>query len=494
MADLYISYRNATYVSLDAESWLYKELDDVFTFMVPGYKFMPKYKAGIWDGKIRLIDYRTQTTYVGLVPDLIRFCKERGYSIELDDNVKRCFKSGVTDEEITQFYKKSKLPFEPHDYQDDAVRMALKSMRKVILSSTGSGKSFIIYLIVKFLIENNLKGIIVVPTVSLVEQLFSDFEDYSKNNNFPVHKAFHKIYSGQDKDSKCPVYISTWQSIYKMPQKYFHKFDFVIGDEVHLFEASSCNKIMQSCVNAHYRIGLTGTIQDAKVSEMSLTALFGDVKRVSSTADLIARKVLSDLIIRPVILHHDRKHYLENRTDAKYQSEVDYVVRSIPRLDFTAKLQSKLKGNTLVLFQFVDKHGKPLYEKIKEVQKDKKVFMVYGGTNADDREKIRKLCETMTDAVIVASYGVFSTGVNIVNIDNVIFTSPTKSKIRVLQSIGRGLRRGKRKTMCTLYDLVDDLSGSTNQESYSMTHFKQRLELYQQEGFEIAINSVVLKY
>lgn len=493
MADLELIHNNATHVGLNCESWLISEMDDVFTFYVPGYKFMPKYKAGIWDGKIRLIDRRTMTTFVGLIPEIHKFCKDRGYTVSGDSKIKACFSSGVTIDDLKSFYRESNLPFPPRSYQHEAVQQALQNQRQTILSATGSGKSYIIYLITKFLTENGLKGLILVPTVSLVEQMYTDFQEYSSQNQWPVDGFVHRIYSGKEKSSdEHSVYVSTWQSVYKQKKDYFEQFDFVIGDEVHLFEANSCNKIMQACTNAYFRIGLTGTIEDAKTSELTLTGLFGPIKKCSSTKELIDKKVLADLDIKPVIMKHNRKKYLDNRVDQKYQSEVDYVLKSEQRKDFIQKMCNNASGNTLVLFNFVDKHGKPQYEQIKDQCPEKEVFFIHGGVGADERERIRKLCEERRNIVVVASYGVFSTGVNIVNIDNVLFTSPTKSKIRVLQSLGRGVRRGSTKTKCILYDMVDDLSGNTKQTSYSMDHFLKRLELYQKEGFNVEMKTVTL--
>jgi superfamily II DNA or RNA helicase len=491
MADISFNILDNTNVQLECEDWLLRELDDRFTFYVDGYQFMPKYKSGFWDGKIRLIDTRFGTTLVGLIPDIISYCKNQNYEVEFDDKI--LFNSPKIDDDVLNKYIKScKLPYEVRDFQYEGLKHALKGKRTTLLSATGSGKSLIIYLIANFLKEMGIKTLIIVPTVSLVNQLVSDFEEYAEDYHFDTDKDCHKIFSGQDKESDKPIIVSTWQSLQKLPKDYFEQYGAVIGDEVHQYDAVVCNRIIRCCTNASIRIGTTGTLNESKVHELSIKALFGPIRSISNTRELMDKGILADLEVKALILKHDPA-FFKQLSVMKYQDEINYIVQNKVRNDFISKLAGKCTGNTLVLFNYVEKHGKPLHEMMKKECKNKEVHLVYGGTDADMREQVRKLVEKKNNIIIVASYGVFSTGVNAVNLNNVIFASPTKSKIRVLQSIGRGLRKGEEKESCKLYDIADDLTGGKKTKNHTLKHFHKRFELYQQEGFDVSIHTLELK-
>ena len=170
---------------------------------------------------------------------------------------------------------------------------------------------------------------------------------------------------------------------------------------------------------------------------------------------------------------------------------MDYIVQADKRNKYIRNLAAGLQGNTLCLFQYVEKHGKDLYEMIKEKANDKNVFYVHGGVDADEREKIREITEKSDGAIIVASYGTFSTGINIRNLHNIIFASPSKSRIRNLQSIGRGLRLKDNNSHATLYDISDDLTYN-EKENYTLAHFRERINIYSEEDFDYEIHNVEL--
>lgn len=486
-----ILHLNEAKVRINTDAGTFMELYEKFSFRVPGFMHMPAYKMGAWDGYIRLLDNRSQTAPKGLVPAIINACGERGYQVQIDDIIKQQFS-----QKVHYDFNDLQLPFEPRDFQASAIETALRKKRQIILSSTGSGKSLIIYMLIRFILdalEEHQKILLIVPSISLVEQMFADFENYAKQADFDVPSNVHKIFGGQDKQSDKRVFVSTWQSLQKSPKSYFEQFGAVIGDEVHTFAAKVCTGIMDRCVNAFFRFGLTGTLNDAKTHEMALTGLFGPVTRVSSTKDLMDKGILSKLKIKGIVLKHPEDMCQLTGT-YKYQDEVSYLVQYKPRNEFISKLAVSREGNTLVLFQFVDKHGKPLEEMISNMAGDKKqVHLVYGGTDSDQREQVRQICETHNDVIIVASYGVFSTGVSINNLHNIVFASPTKSKIRVLQSIGRGLRLHGDKDYATLYDIADDLRGARKKKNYTLDHFISRYETYTKENFDIDIKEVELR-
>jgi superfamily II DNA or RNA helicase len=458
------------------------ELNDYFTFDVPGAKFMPAYRNKFWDGKVRLFQVLTGYIYGGLNRYIEEFCKSRNYEIEyLSDFASDEFSI----KEAKEFIEKIKPTMQPRDYQLEAFVHAVRERRALMLSPTASGKSFIIYLITRYYAKRTL---IIVPTTSLVSQLATDFADYG----FQSDRYVHRIFAGQDKQTDKPVTISTWQSIYKMPKEYFQKFDVVIGDEAHLFKAKSLTSILTKLDMCMYRFGFTGTLDGSQTHKLVLEGLFGAVRKVTTTAELIDQKHLAEFKIKAIVLSYpDEVRQMITRA-SDYQAEMDYIVRLDARNKFITNLVLSLEGNTLLLFQFVEKHGKILCDMIRNEAGDRKVFYVSGEVDGEDREEIRRIVEKEKDSIIVASYGTFSTGVNIRNLHNVIFSSPSKSKVRNLQSIGRGLRKSDSKDSATLYDIADDLSWK-QKKNYTLLHFMERIKMYNEEKFEYKIYKVNIK-
>jgi superfamily II DNA or RNA helicase len=494
MSDIIINKVNEVYAKITADKHILKEASEWFTFFVPGYQFVPAYRNKIWDGRIRLLNLQTQQIYLGLLLYVEQFCNERDYTFE--------YESGLDIQDEYSLYHAKKFieelkvhargePIEVREHQINAFIHAMQNRRALLLSPTASGKSLIIYMLFRQLHQyQNLKGLVIVPTTSLVEQLYSDFADYNNDNMEPY---LHRIYQGKDKNTDKPLTISTWQSLYKMPKEYFEQFDYVIGDEAHNFKAQSLTTILTSCVNAKYRIGLTGTLDGTKTHKLVLEGLFGPVKKVISTKELIDKDQLANFEIKCLVL----KHTDEESKAAKgmtYAEEIGYLISHAPRNKFVKNLAVSLGKNTLVLYQMVDKHGKILYDMIKDTEKigNRKVFFVHGGVDTSDREEIRKIMEIENDAIIVASFGTFSTGINIRNLHNIIFAMPTKSSIRTLQSIGRGLRQSDGKEVATLYDISDDLRVGKHM-NFTLKHFVDRTKIYNEEKFPFKIYKIGLK-
>ena len=453
---------------------------------------MPQVRNKVWDGKIRLFNNRNHTLYYGLINHIAKFCQEREYKLKIDKNIEAADNWSLQD--TIDFEKDLGLPFEARDYQREAFTYAVRNRRGVLLSPTASGKSLIIYMLSQhFAIQPGGKVLIIVPTTSLVQQMAKDFKDYGFDQDV------HCITSGVDKNALEQVTVSTWQSIYKMPKSYFDQFDCVIGDEAHLFKSKSLTTIMTNLTSCKYRFGLTGTLDGAQTHKLVLEGLFGPVKQVVKTKELIDSKQLADFDIKAIVLKYGDEA-CKALKDAKYQDEVDWIVRNEERNKFLANLALSLKGNTLMLFQFVEKHGKVLEQMITErVEEGRKVFYVHGGTDADTRESVRAITEKENNAIIVASYGTFSTGINIKRLHNIIFTSPTKSRVRTLQSIGRGLRKGggdeeagiEEKEQATLFDIADDLTWKAR-VNYTLKHFAERVKIYNDEKFNYKIYKVKL--
>jgi len=486
-SEIKVEKLNSVYIRITAEADIRRELSEYFSFEVPGYKFTPQYRNRVWDGKIRLYSYATGQMYVGLYPYLKDWCNKKNVKIEEINEI--VVFNTVSAADIQALIKSYDISIEPRDYQIDAFKFALENERGLILSPTASGKSLISYMLIRHylnLIDNNI--LIIVPTTSLVEQLYKDFKQYGYDVETNVSRKYH----GYDIDENKRVVISTWQSLYKLPKQFFENFGAVIGDEAHLFKAVSLTKIMTKLVDCKYRIGMTGTLDDSKTHKLVLQGLFGQVNKVVDTKTLIEKKQLSDLKIICLILKHTDEE-AKKLYGCKYHEELEYLATSETRNKYIRNLALNLQGNTLCLFQLVEKHGKKLYELIEEKSGDnREVFFVYGGVDAEQREQVRAITEKSDNAIIVASYGTFSTGVNIRNLHNLIFASPSKSRIRNLQSIGRGLRLGDNKNTATLYDISDDLTYK-ERKNFTLTHFQQRINIYNEEGFIYDIHSVNLK-
>lgn len=480
-----VKKKNEVHLLVDTDPGIAQELSDYFTFEVPGAKFMPLYKSRMWDGKVRLFNIYNKTLYVGLLPYLREFCKTLEYKLEekitdIGDPVSIKYVENLTKE---LNLKSNGKDIEVRDYQADGIREAVNRGRVLLLSPTASGKSLIIYSLVRYHQRLGRKQLIIVPTTSLVEQMYGDFADYASDNEWSVSENCHRIYGGKEKSNEFPVTISTWQSIYKFPKSWFEKFDVVYGDEAHQFKAKSLTTILDKCENTPYRIGTTGTLDGTKTHKLVLEGIFGSVFKVTTTKKLMDTKQVANLKIIGLVLDYSEQEKKLVK-DFTYQEEMDWLVSNPKRNEIIKNVSITQEGNTLVLFQYVEKHGKILHEMIqKSVKDNRKVFFVYGGTDTEQREEIRALTEKENDAIIIASYGTFSTGINIRNLHNVVFASPSKSRIRNLQSIGRGLRKGDNKTTCNLFDIGDDLSYKSK-KNYTLQHMIERIKIYSEEKFD----------
>ena len=486
MSHLIIGKKNEVYLEVKAEPHVYYELADQFTFDVPGAKFMPQFRNRHWDGKIRLFNTQTGEIYVGLLDKIISFCENHEYSYEFVNNKfygtpfetnNYISMEGVKD------YMTAISKYAPRDYQVEGVYDALRHNRRLLISPTASGKSLMIYSVVRYYVEKQQNILIVVPTTSLVEQMYKDFADYG----WDVGSFCHKIYAGKERETNSQVIITTWQSIYKLPRKYFSRFNVVIGDEAHQFKSKSLISIMSKLSDAKYRFGFTGTLDGTQTHKWVLEGLFGPSYKIIRTKELMAKGHVAKLDINILLLKHS-PHKFET-----FEEEVQYIINHEKRNNLIKELTLTLKGNTLVLFARVEGHGQPLYELINNsTTENRNVFFIHGGVDTEDREKVREITEKEDNAIIVASYGTFSTGINIKNLHNVIFASPSKSRIRNLQSIGRVLRKGNNKTKATLYDIADDISYKSR-KNYTLNHLIERIKVYNEENFNYDIVNIPLK-
>ena len=481
MRDVIIQKRNELEINLECEQHILYELQEAFSFDVEGASFSPAYRKKFWDGKIRLMNIKQQTLPAGLVYQLCKWCDRHGYSWDFKDNNfyglpyeqdERVFADGV------ELFMEKISSVKPRKYQVDAVFNALKEYRKTIVSPTGSGKSLMIYAICRYLKSIGKRVLIVVPSKSLVEQMYKDFIDYGWEAD-----NIHRIYQGHSLDTKAPITVTTWQSVYGLDKQWFRKFDGIIGDECHQFKAKSLQGIMKKCPDAKWRYGFTGTLDGKQVHKLILEGLFGPVYKTISSSDLMDKGFLAKLKAEVIILKHPHQKF------DTYNDEIEWLGLCDYRNRFISNLAKDLKGNVLVLFARVEKHGIPLHQMVEE-STERDVHLVYGMTDVKEREEVRKVCETSNDNIIVASYGVFSTGVNIKNLHHIVFASPSKSKVRVLQSIGRGTRKAKGKESFKLYDIADDFRKNGSRENFTLRHCAERIAYYCEANFTYRVTEI----
>lgn len=485
MDSLTITKYNDVHLKVNCSQDIAYELGEYFTFIVPEAKFSPAFKNKLWDGKIRLFHLMRHTLYGGLAHHVQQFAEDRNYSLQYEspnDFAEHPFNQA----DAMQFVSSLNLPLTPRDYQLDAFIHCVRNRRAVLLSPTASGKSLIIYMLAQY--WKSSKVLIVVPTIGLVHQLASNFiDEYGCDS-----KLVHKIFSGQEKVTDAQFVITTWQSIYQLSPKWFQQFGAVIGDEAHQFKAKSLVGIMENLIVCPYRIGLTGTLDGSNTNKLVLEGLFGPVHKVTTTQELMQDKTLAQLKIKSIVLSYEdtfRQQCARQKPD--YKTELRIITQHKARTNFIANLTLSLENNTLLLFNFID-HGKMLRDVIQGKYPTRKVFFVFGGVEGEERESIRHYVEDNQNVIVIASYKTFSTGVNIKNLHNIVFGSPSKSRIRVFQSIGRGLRTNEEKSSAVLYDIADDFSWKSYKNT-TLQHFSERMKMYNEEKFEYKIYNVQLK-
>lgn len=463
---------NDAYVKVIAESYLIDELADHFTFKVPGYQHMLRNQKRkgfrAWNGDICLLNRRTNQIYAGLNHRIQKFCTSRGYELIGGETEEFNF----SEHEAKLFASILDLPFEPRPYQLKQLAECVRNPRQICLLPTASGKSLVIYMAARYF---GGKTLIIVPNLNLIHQMKSDFQEYGYKNNI------HLIFQDQDKYSNADITISTWQSIYQLDEEFFSQFDRVMVDECHEAKATSIKSVMEKLKTCPVRLGFTGTLDGALSNELVLEGLFGRQNRITSTTELIDQGYLSSFKVYAIILSYNEDECKHMKT-LDYHGEKDYIVKHSRRNNFIKNLTLSLKGNSIVIFHYVE-HGQLLYDMIRTAT-NRPVHLIYGGVEGEEREQIRKIMQTQEDAILIGSRQTVSTGLNIPSLKNVIFTTPSKGRIKVLQSIGRVLRKSEGKTEAKLFDIVDDFSYKKH-KNIALVHFIERLKIYLSEQFKV---------
>lgn len=484
LGQLTIEYINQSHILVDCDDAdIIDGIERTFSYLSPGYKYSPQYQAGVWDGRINLYKRGSSTTRYGLIKPLVNWCRGHKVMPKLSPRIIKDFKTAPID--IDGYIDKYILPFEPMEHQMLLINELIRNKHGLYLSATSSGKSFSLYISARILLDSGAikKLLIVVPTVDLVTQLAEDFRIYSENDDsFHVKDSIHSITAGKKKTTKLPIIISTWHSIAKLPDPWFKKFQGVFIDECHLASGASLIRILDNSVNSIYRAGVTGTIRDAKTHELVLTSIFGPVKHIISTAELIELGLATKLLVNVVEFTYP-KAVRETVNEYEYREELNFIIQNEERNRWIAEFVDGLKGTSLVLYAYIELQGKPLYELIKQYT-NRRVYYIDGKVKKEKVNEIKELAETENDVIIIASYKKFSTGISIKRLRNIVFASPMKSKITILQSIGRILRLNKYFSDCFVYDLADDLRGD-GRTNTTYKHLLVRLGLYSRAEFPV---------
>lgn len=465
------------------------ELSDHFTYFADNYKFHPKYRSRMWDGKIRLINGLSGIIYAGLAQRIKKFCEARDYSFSFDEEL---LYDNVSEYELKQFIDSLNIPekYSSRDYQLKSILKCIRSNRRTLLSPTSSGKSLMIYIISQWYAQKyKVKGLIIVPTIGLVTQMESDFRDYGYTGD--IHSSIGGL--STDNDIPAEMVITTWQSLNngknKRPKNWYRQFGLVFGDEAHGCKATSLIQILSSLEACKYRFGTTGTLDGQALNEATIEGLFGPKFKSISTKELMDQGYVTKLKIKCIVLKYP-ENIAQQVKGKSYQEEVDFLIACDARNKFLKNLTLSLEGNKLLFFRIID-HGRILNQLI-SADSNHNVFYIDGSVGGADREQIRKAIEDEHNATLIASLGTTSTGVSINKLHHMIAASPSKSKIKVLQSIGRMLRLHDSKEEAILYDIVDDLSYKSHQ-NFTLKHFAERAKIYDAEKFDYEIYNVRLK-
>lgn len=493
--------------AIASHPFIERDLSNHFSFFSKSAPFDRRFQTHnrfgqrCWDGRIRLYSRKGNTLYAGLLHRLKEFCDQRGYEFVSGDGISCLFDGGDVESGFTSRLFDRILPpsITPYPHQTAAVDHAIRARRAVILSPTASGKSLIIYGLVRFFDRMNHRTLLIVPTTTLVGQLHDEFtETYGWVRGKEKVACLHGKTPKKDRSAaeSSDVVISTWQTAARMPGEWLRGFGAVIGDEAHHFRAPTLAKLMKGLSRAEWRIGTTATINDdEQVHHWVIEGLFGPVRQVADTVELInADLLLSPLDIRARVIEHppDTCAVLDG---VSYHKEIAHVISLQARNQMIADMirDEIPDGNVLVLFSFVKKHGEPLFQTISNTLPERNHFFIHGGVDMDVRNEVRRVVESQNRAVIVASYGTFSTGINIKRIHHIVFASPSKSRVRVLQSIGRGLRKVDGKNKLTVWDIADDLKvNESSNPNYLMKHFQRRMQIYSHEHFNVTVEHETL--
>lgn len=411
---------------------------------------------------------------IGLLKEIIAFLENKHYAFKVDQEVYKLFKPGFNNFNTITL----KIPF--RGYQEKAIHSSVSQGRGMIILPTASGKTLVmaglIQSILPLLKVPNPKVMVVVPSIQLVEQTSDDFLNYGLEG---ITK-----WSGNNKPdfSKNIIIAGTQILLSKSSDlSILNDIDLFLCDEAHgIRRGNNINKIF-SLLKTPHKFGFTGTMPSSLIDQWNIIGKFGPINYEEKTIDLKNQTFISNFQIIILKIKHPRTlsfHNNFNNPTLMYQEELEFLINDDRRNEIISNLALNLPNNTIIMADRIQ-HGILLESKLKNLNKNnRQIFFIQGSTEMEERESIRKIMNDNNDIIVIAISKIFSTGINIPNLHNVIFGSAGKAKIKIMQSIGRALRLHPTKKSANIFDIADDTK-------YSKIHLKERKKLYEQEKYKV---------
>ena len=497
MADLQINKVNEVRMRILADESIREELNDYFKFQDPGFTPNPFSK---WDGTVRLFTKSSGLIDIGLLYEVFKFAKTNKYTLELDPALK--YIQDIPKEEIEEFINslnakvrtedKKYIPAICRDYQFDSIVTAIRHTRCVLELATSAGKSFILYVMARYYrqrreaLESNLRTLIIVPSIHLVNQLYENFEEYSEGTEWKPWYYTQLICEGATRYVNKDIVISTWQGIQNQDKDWFHQFGDVVVDEVHTAKGEKLSYILNNCINCDQRLGVTGTLANTTVAALQVVAHFGSYHKIITARELIDQGYAADIKINMIELQHTMADAIE-MNGADYQKEIEFLISHELRNRLIARMALALKGNVAIMFERIDAHMMLVYEILTATKKN--VFVINGEVKSSDRVAIQKAIEEGEDITLLASYGTMQQGVSIKKLHHLILAHPSKSYIRIIQTLGRLMRIHSTKDVAQIWDLVDNLIYN-RMYNHAIRHSHERYKFYLQERHPVKFTKV----
>lgn len=462
-----------------------KYLNKKYAFFAPNYFFSPLFKLGKWDGKKRFFTMNGLTS-THLVLEIVECLDELGYkNFDIKDNRKN-FKFDFPEID-NEYFRQSNITLGEH--QVTAINKLLENFGGILRAGTGAGKTMVIACLCDVFRNVGLKTIVIVPNIDLVSQTIETFERLGVEVS---------EYSGNKKDISKSTVISTWQSLQNNTD-ILKAFSSLILDECHILGGGVINEIVGKFSNhMPIKIGMTGTIPKDECEQMNLKYCFGEIVYEITSAELIEKGWLADVVINRIELEENFKllynRYMKDNANSTisykeffngyfpdYKSEMSFLTKNKQRnetiIDIINEVSSK--GNTLILLNSV-KHGKLL-----ESQIQNSIF-VYGSTKKKNRKSVYKSYADGNNIIHISTYSLIKAGLDLPRMNNLIMIDAGKAFTRVIQSIGRALRKAHDKDKAEVFDVYSNLK-------YSKKHSKERVQYYNDEKYKHNVQKIQMQ-
>lgn len=410
-------------------------------------------------------------TDVGLLVEIAKLCKTKDIKINFSKDIKNSLIPTLRKDNIIDYDLNLKF----RDYQQDIITKCINQGRGTIILATAGGKTLTMAGLLEFYYQNyskNFKGLIIVPDLGLVNQTTSDFEEYGVS--FSTTK-----YTGKDELILSRNIIIANLGILQSSKQdisWIEHIDFLIVDEVHkVRRGNKINNILKKITTPH-RFGFTGTLPDDLLDKWNILGKIGPQLFEKKAHELRDENYVVPAKVHVLELTYNTPSteiYQGNNSNAYYLQESEFIRRNSFRNNLLAKLADKLDNNALILIDYIE-HGELLLNTLTDICKNKQIYFIRGDVEVKERKKIQELMERQKDIIIIAISKIFSTGINIKNLHYLVFASGGKAKIKIIQSIGRGLRLHNDKKELIIFDIADNLR-------YGQRHVEQRLSLYDSE-------------